>query len=87
VGDVNIPISRFKALAAIYEVPAWWLLEGGEDAGERGAPVIGDPDLLLFVNSEWDELIAEEQEYVKVAIRMARRARLIREQREGHGSE
>ena len=43
---------------------------------------IEDPELRLFFGgNEWDDLLPEEQQMIKDAIRMARRYKLLREER------
>ena len=45
---------------------------------------VSDPDLLLFLDGEWEALDDSERELVKGAIKMARNSKVVRERQSAY---
>ena len=69
------PSFRHKEqIASLYRIPLTELM------GQSDEAPLDDTELSSFFRDDWDRLIVEEQEFVRVAVEMAKKSKSIREE-------
>jgi len=73
VGRTEPSFEHKQQIAELYEIPLVELMGRNDEAP------LDDTELSAFFRDDWDRLIVEEQEFVRVAVEMAKKSKSIRE--------